>query len=301
MNLRHLTALLTTATIAGAVVSALCVGSGSHGVQKLAAEEADPLADTDGDLLPDSLEWVTLTDPGCADTDRDGVDDFLQTVQHRGPGSTVPRPVQDEVRVLVSSAKNGQETDFYVHMLFRFVGNRIGNVQQMTPFITVGTTNPVSVPIMALIGSGRLVVRSNYTPATGTYIAISARIARSGEIAALLPATIGASATIDGRDYTSGSYVAIADNQLVAFVPVEGSFLAQPINGGEGANNPYWNSNSVCMLKMNVVGSGLAGSLCEVNAAECEVANGLRCAPSCRGSVGKLVFVPDGLGTLTGG
>ena len=265
------------------------------------AEDPDPLADRDGDLLPDSLEWMTLTDPAVQDTDGNGIDDFLQTVQHLSPLSTKLRPVQDEVRVLVSSAKHGQDTDIYVHMLFRFVGNRIGNVQSMVPFITIGTSNPISVPIMELIGTGPIAVRSSYDPVHGTYIAISARIARAADLGALLPATIGATATIDGRSYTSGSYLTQTDNLQVALVPIDQGFLAQPINGGDGTSNPYWNSNSVCVVKMEVVGSGLAGSLCEINAAECEVANGLRCAPSCRSAVGKLVFVPDGLSTLTGG
>lgn len=316
MNLRSLTALLASASIAGVVGNVLTQGSpvGTKGGRdaslvrafglvpdQLRADNPDPLVDSDGDLLPDQLEWVTLTDPRVSDTDQNGKDDFLQTVQHLSPGSTKNRPDQDEVRVLVSSVKVGNDADVYVHMLFRFLGNRVGNVQQMTPFITFGTAQPINVPIMELIGSGPVAVRTSYSQAHGTFIAISARISRASDLAPLLPATIGAEAIIDGKDYTSGTYLAQTDGLQVALVPIDAGFVAQPIVGGDGQNNPFWNANSVCVMKMTVVGSGLSGMLCEVDSAQCEVANGLRCAPSCRSSIGRLVFVPDGLSTLTGG
>jgi hypothetical protein len=268
----------------------------------LRAAELDAFTDSDGDLLPDCLEWVTLTSPSESDSDSNGTDDFLQTVQHIAPMSGKIRPVQDEVRVLVSSFKEGDEQEVYLHMLFRFVGNQIGNVQSLVPFIAIGSNAPALVPIDQLIGSGPVCVRSRYEESTGTCLIVSARIAKASELSWVLPCTVCAEAIIDGRRYTSGTYVSSSDGSQVALVPVSSqAFVAQTLQGGEGQTGPFWNSNSVCSMKLDVVGAGLAGMLCEVSSADCEVANGLKCTPSCRANVGRMVFVPDGLGTLTGG
>ena len=296
---RHKTRLVLSLSLASAAgVAALVM----RAPPILRAADIDAFTDSDGDLLPDSLEWLTLTNPNETDSDSNGTDDFLQTVQHIAPMSGKLRPVQDEVRVLVSSFKNGDVDEVYLHMLFRFVGNQIGNFQSLVPFLAIGSSSPAVVPIDQLIGTGPICVRSKYDASTGTYLIVSARIARANDLAWVLPCTIGAEAIIDGRRYTSGTYVSSADGSQVALVPVSSqSFVAQPLQGGEGQTSPLWNTNSVCSMKLDIIGAGMAGMLCEVSSADCEIANGLKCAPSCRANVGRMVFVPDGLGTLTGG
>lgn len=304
MNHRRLKTCVLSVSLAGVTgVGITAVLEGSWRASALHAQQGNPFQDSDQDLLPDSLEWVALTNPSAGDSDGNGMDDFLQTVQHLAPFSQTARPDQDEVRVLVSSFGTGDEAEVYVHMLFRFVGGRIGNVQSMVPFLSLGTLhNAALLPIDQLIGSGPICVRSSFNAAIGTRLIVSARIARANELAFVLPCAICAEAVIDGKRYTSGTYLTGTDGQQVALVPISGNrFIAQPLAGDEGASNPFWNSNSVCTMSLDVVGAGLAGILCEVSAADCEVANGLRCAPSCKSSLGRMVFVPDGLSTLTGG
>jgi hypothetical protein len=298
MTDRRMTRLALSLSLASAAgVGALVFGT----PPLLRAAECDAFTDSDNDLLPDSLEWVTLTSPTDSDSDSNGTADFVQTVQHIAPMSGKSRPMQDEVRILVSSFRNGDADEVYLHMLFRFVGNQIGNVQSLVPFLAIGSNDPVVVPIGQLIGTGPVCVRSRFEEPLGTCLIISARIAAASELSWVLPCTVGAEAVIDGRRYTSGTYVSNTDGSQVALVPISTqSFIAQPLQG-EGTTTPFWNSNSVCAMKLDVVGAGLAGMLCEVSSADCEIANGLKCAPSCRANVGRMVFVPDGLGTLTGG
>jgi hypothetical protein len=68
--------------------------------------------------------------------------------------------------------------------------------------------------------------------------------------------------------------------------------IAAPGSGGGGQ------SNRVCLLDLAEVGSGLGGTVYEVTAARCEDCNDVECSPTCPQSVGWLVTIPGGLGTL---
>ena len=292
------------------VAGAVCITLGAYVSKqaghpgKLQALETTTLADHDGDLLPDSLEWVTMSDPRNVNTFGDERGDFLRTVQHIPPLANDPRPEQDEMRVLVSNVGTGSSATVWLHMLFRFVGNRVGTVQAMVPFIGVGThQNSVKIPVRNLIGAGPLQVRSSYDVKRGTLIIVSAQIAMQSDLAYVLPCTVGAEIVIDNKRFLSGTYVTHVDSKQVAVMPIDRAdrFAYQPVNSDEQGSNPFWNTNSVCLMKLMVVGSGIGGQICEVTDADCEIANGLRCAPICRNSRGKIIFVPDGLGTITGG
>ena len=302
---------MTSHRLSGLVIPLLLIGGGvtgsmlltrTHSSPKLLADERGPLTDTDGDLLPDTLEWLTLSNPLLKDTDGNGVDDFVEAVQHITPFTTGTKPLEDEVRVLLSATpvQGGTGAEVYVHMLFRFVGNRIGNVQQMTPYIALDSCGKIPAP--DLITGGPVTVRAATHPTAGTLVIASVRLCRQSELLYILPCTVGAQIVIDGKLHSSGTYVGVDHNTPVVLLPViPGVFINQPLNPEDNQSNPFWNTNSVCAMKFGVVGSGMGGSICEVECADCEVANGLRCAPLCRQSVGKLIFVPDGLATITGG
>ena len=62
--------------------------------QCLSATEETLFNDVDDDLLPDSVEWVSLTNSTNPDTDGDGISDFVEVVQRGRPrqaGEPMPR------------------------------------------------------------------------------------------------------------------------------------------------------------------------------------------------------------------
>ncbi len=76
------------------------------------------------------------TDPDVADTDHDGITDFIAAVQFRRPldppGEV--RPLDDAMRVAISSGVNAQgRSIIWVHFLFRFVGANLGELRSIAP------------------------------------------------------------------------------------------------------------------------------------------------------------------------
>jgi hypothetical protein len=59
--------------------------------------------------------------------------------------------------------------------------------------------------------------------------------------------------------------------------------------------------NKVCMLQLEVVGTGPCGAVIQVVDAGCEDCNELRCGVACRDALGWLIDLPGGMGSLTGG
>jgi hypothetical protein len=57
----------------------------------------------------------------------------------------------------------------------------------------------------------------------------------------------------------------------------------------------------VCEMGLSPVGSAPGGNLCEIEWADCRAAPGLRCSTSCSQKAGGVMFIPDGLATVTGG
>ena len=143
-----------TALVIGIAAGALGVlaRTGTSEGLRLQAASDDPYLDSDGDLLPDQLEWVTLSSPSSADSDGDGRDDFLEVVQHTATyQGTSTQPVDNEMRVLLSTATSGRSRDIWMHCLFRFASGRL-DLDWFAPYITNGQ---VAVPMLSNRTCGR--------------------------------------------------------------------------------------------------------------------------------------------------
>src|SRR5689334_6890137 len=113
--------MLAAATIA--VAGWLCTSHTRPAV--LRADGGSCLADSDGDFLPDVVEWAVITSAANPDTDGDSCPDFVEVVQRgspRHPG--IVRPVDHEVRAVVTAPPPGHPGEpTWLHLLFRFVGD----------------------------------------------------------------------------------------------------------------------------------------------------------------------------------
>ncbi|MCC6782902.1 MAG: hypothetical protein IT457_08655 [Planctomycetes bacterium] len=267
----------------------------------LAAMPLDPLSDADGDLLPDRLEWVVLTDPQLADTDGDGVDDFLATVQFRRPFDPpgLPRATDDEMRIVVSSTCDASgESSIWVHFLFRFVGTSASELRSIEPYLDVWGTR---YPIAGLLTAGRVDLRTRFDAQEGLFCLASFELASESSLRALMPCTLGATAIVGTRAIHSGAYVQDTAGFVTLLVGADDNKgLLQPLEP-MSVDDPFWTSSRVCVMQLEVISSTGAGAMCEVRNAECMSSGRLACPPTCLQSRGRTMFFPNGLSTVTGG
>ena len=256
--------------------------------------------DTDGDLVPDAVEWVMQTDPMLTDTDGDGIDDFLAILTYRNhEPQTKPPPLEHGMRVLVTSSTSGNVTSVWLHLMVRFIGFQQSSQIYVDPYIDVKGMRASLIPV---IGYGGVAIASQ-TTATGINVFISCRLVDEQSLTMLLPCTLGAEGRFDGEHMNAGTYVVASGGLPHAMLPVAANtFTLQPIGADARFQNPnpFWKGGRVCKMELSVISSGPNGHLCEVTSAKCVPAPGLRCASSCSSNVGQPVFVPGGLGTITG-
>lgn len=294
----------TWVTLGLALGATAWVSSPRHQIVR-AASGADPFLDTDADLLPDALEWVAFADPTKPDTDFDSGDDFLEVVQHTAPyARTAARPFDNEMRILlsqVSGASDVDDSEIWLNCLFRFAGGT-PTVDWFVPYIH---TTGGAVPIGELFGRTPFRLSFKPVPGGGTYALLTMFLAREREFASLLPCTVSARASVGGRAFSTGTYVFGVDGAIAALMPagldgLRKTFMLQTLSS-ESSSTSFFRRNKICEMELAVIGSTSGGHICEVDRASCEPANGLRCNVSCDQAAGAMVFVPDGLGTITGG
>ncbi len=265
--------------------------------RQLSAEPSSLLQDTDGDLLPDALEWVLLSQPGSADSDRDGIDDFLEAVRHSGLGD--PQPSLDhEMRVAVATVHDEQGVGHVVaNFMFRAVGD-LGDIKSFKAFAVIGKRK---LDISPLIAHGLLGVASQTGTSEGSYLIFSVRLGFEDALAPLLPLTIGADATIGTKSIRSGTFLMNVDGSLAALVPyTHKDFAIQTLSARQDPRNPFWKNSHACVLQLVEFGRSGQSALCEVECADCDGAKVLRCAQSCPKMKGLVVVIPHGLGVLRG-
>jgi hypothetical protein len=267
----------------------------------LRAADPVPFVDSDGDLLPDRVERALLLDPLSTDTDGDGTDDFLHAVQGR-MGLNDPRTefgYDHEARLVVTTEpKAGGGESAWVNLLFRFAGSTVLDLQALEPFIDVGGSR-LSLSRLLQASPSRIDLLPH--PSEGLYVLCAFRLGSPESLQRLVPCTVGAQAVLGGRTISSGTFLTDADGTTASLVPVAPDSGVIQALSPSGDEDPFWTSSRVCLLRLSVVTAMPNGMLCEVSNADCIPSGELACPPSCSASRGQVLFVPDGLSTITGG
>lgn len=301
---------MTQRRIALLVVGAAIAGLGvalAHGSPRavLRADQKGPLHDTDGDLLPDNLEWITLTSPNSVDSDADQRDDFLEAVLYEPPVWNANGPAPDgdghSVRVIVNTVRLADNRDHvYLNLLFRVATKDPRQIQVVETFLE---TNGITVPIGNLIGATGMGVAARPNPGGGFLAIVAARLALLEEIRALLPCTVGARVLIGNSDFKTGTMLELVGEVPVAVAPVtQNQFVFQSLVPPENLNNSMWVPNQVCLFQLVQIATTPESVLYEVTGAKCQPAFVLCCdSAGCARKEGGLVRMPNGLRVLRGG
>ena len=284
------------------VLGLVAIGRWASGPPALLGDPTHPFADVDGDLLPDSLEWVLMTRVGTKDTNGDGVDDFLESAQNVPPmGSRLrPRPTDHEMRIVVSSItdKHGRR-----RVIINLIARIVGGFEKLQKFELFLDVRGERIPIADLLANSLVHMGVRVDPKLGTYVIVSSALGSEREVRSLLPCTIGATGVIGGKAFRTGSYLLDVSGVMSTIVPIDDrSFAVQtlaPIQ--DPKTSPFWRSSQACVLELQVLGRSGAAQLCEVRDAGCKGAPTLRCAPSCDKMSGGVLVVPYGPGLLRGG
>ncbi len=296
---------MKTSTLSAAWIALALFGAGAHvwsieADAPIARAEVDPpYQDTDGDLLPDRLEWVLMSDPLSPDTDMDGTDDFLEAVQHQPPMGANPKALDHEMRVVISTYRDAAGADQVVlNILFRFATGSIEQVQDLEPFL-LSTTS--AVPLLGVLGRSTKHFEVRKHPTQGSYGIVSSELGRVESLRPLTPCAVGIRGRIGGRELISGTYLMDVDGALCAIVPVTDTKFTLQTAGGQGKAASFWRRNAMCELSLVAMGTGWRSFMVEVSRAACSGVPVLACPPDCGSQLGRILFLPFGIGILRGG
>lgn len=274
------------------------------------ATQGEAFPDSDGDFLPDILEFSTLSDPLRSDTDGDGIDDFMATVRYlrSNPRAGDPEFRDHEMRILLSSeSRSDGSRAVWMHFLFRFADGQIPTFERFQPFIDHRTWR---LPLSQIFGYGQVHLKMRQDAVEGLLVHAAVEIGSEDDLRFIQPYeyTLGVDASIDGKRMTRGVFVQAVDELpgdpgvLSTMVPMADNKVAlQVLNIGE-SDNPFWSNERICVLTIETFASGSGGHTCQIVEASCEPLNAkVQCPPSCPQSSGGLVFFPNGFGTIAGG
>ncbi|MCA8940932.1 MAG: hypothetical protein KDB80_00105 [Planctomycetes bacterium] len=270
--------------------------------------------DADGDLLPCDVERTLLMDPDSADSDNDGIGDFLAAVTNvpinpfddnepidpiaDGSGYGSNSGIYDhDARVVISSRPDADGTDaIWMHLLIRFAGPVLPNVQLIDPWVDyLGIRTSLS----SLIVTSPSELAFADAGADGIFVRLSLRVGTHAQMMVFSPATLGATFIIGGKTVVSGMTAININGHVAALTPVSStSFTVVRLDDDD---DPFWTMNRVCQIRLSIVTSTTTGHVCTISSARCRPAGNLRCPPGCLTSTGQTVFVPDGLSTINGG
>jgi hypothetical protein len=294
--------LRTTASIllATALAAVGLVFSSSE-PQRLRADVTSIDLDTDGDFLPDCVEWVCLTSASSANTDLDGAGDFVEVVQKGRPRqANAALPADHEMRIVVTSNPTANGNEVILHLLFRFMGGP-ELLNQFDCYAELGAVPGLRIPLSTL-SLQPVSVQQRVVPGEGLWVRYSVSLVSEQVLRSVLPCSIGSSAVIGSRSVETTIPLFEQGGSTCSVVPfAPGLFAIQsvsaPVAGAVGALP----NNRVCVLQLQPIGGGSGGSAFLVSGAECQDCNDLVCGVECAASVGTVVVLPGGPGSITGG
>jgi hypothetical protein len=201
--------------------------------------------------------------------------------------------------VATTSEDDNGVSQFWLHLMFRSMRGLEVEIDGFVPWIDL---NGVQYPLHGLLTGVPQHIRVSYiNEKIGTFVMISAPIATEEMARRLLPFSLGASVMMDGRRLTSATHFLDSGGETVALVALDRSRVSLQSLKQKKQEGPFSGANKLCVLELDVVGTSAGGRIGEVRKAECESAHGFRCGASCRDALGKMLFLPDGMGTITGG
>jgi hypothetical protein len=262
------------------------------------ATELSPLADSDGDFLPDQVEWAVLTSATSADTDNDFVPDFVEVVQRGSPRQpNAPMSLDHEMRVVVSAPVVGAaDQTAWLHIFVRYVEAAVPvdgfGVWFETPWLP-----GLRIPLEGILLMAPT-IETRVTAVDGAWLRVSAPLVSLDLLYQLLPCSIQCEGSLEGRYLRTGVNLFDVQGSVATIVPFgEETFAIQTIGVSVATGTQ---SNKVCVLDLCEVGSGPGGTVFEVADAGCEDCNELECGTSCAQTVGWILTIPGGTAVLTG-
>lgn len=271
------------------------------------------LCDSDGDFLPDTVEWTLLTNANQADTDGDETPDFVEVVEGGLPRRENPAlPLDQQMRVVITGPGQG-ESFTWLHVFLRVVslenavlGSETG-IEAFSVWLELPYFPGFRFPLDVFGGAGT-VFQVLPTAEHGVWMQLSVPLASESILMSLLPCTLYAESTIDGHQLRSGMKLIHTGSEISTLVPWEtrGRYVLQAITSSAYAavaappGTDTVETNQVCVLDLAEVGQGPGGTVYEVTAADCEDANELECSSSCSASVGWVLTIPGGASLIGG-
>jgi len=296
MTLRTTATILIATTLASA---GLLVGDAEHKTLRADAPSID--LDTDNDFVPDCVEWVCLTSATSPDTDADGNGDFLEVVQKGRPRQAGPAlPADHEMRAVVTSNDVSGSNQIVLHLMFRFLGG-VDLLNQFDCYAELGAVPGLRIPLSAL-SLQPVSIQQRAVAGEGLWVRYSVALCSEEVLRSVLPCSIGSTAVIGGRMIETSMPMFDQGGITSTVVPFASGLFAiqsvQAVVAGVVGTAP---NKRVCVLQLQPVGSGSGGSAFLVSGAECQSCNDLVCGVECAASIGTIVVLPGGPGSITGG
>lgn len=298
------------ALVAAGLATSIVVWTGSsQAVEAGGGTTAAAEIDTDGDFLPDVVEWVTLTNSTNPDTDGDANSDFVEVISGGAPRhESVALPPDQQMRVFVTGPEPGSaDPRTWLHVFHRVMptgsaGAGAGAIQSFATWLENPSLPGLQIPLNAFLVSSEAVYAERVTAEQGTWLQLSAPMVSESILQAVMPCTIWAESTVAGQQLQSGIKLIAAPAGLATMVPFGGDrFVLQTLSPVPSTSTSMTiETNKVCILTLDEDTSGPAGTTYIVSAADCEDANDLECDSTCSQSVGWTVTIPGGTELLSG-
>ena len=277
---------------------AVAVGSG---------DESAATIDTDGDFLPDAVEWVVLTNANNPDTDGDQTPDFVEVVEAGNPRhESMPLPPDQQMRLVITGPSPASaDPRTWMHIFHRVmtsqtgVGAGLSAIESFQVWLQGPLWPGVRFPINAL-AAGEVVYQERVTANQGVWVQLSIPLVSQEILSAVLPCTIWAETTVAGHALASGQTLVNAGGSIATLVPfTHGRYVFQALSPFMPVPG-FSESNRVCVLVLQELTVGPAGTTYQVTYADCEDANELECSASCQASIGWTMTIPGGTGLIGG-